>query len=100
MRFGDFEFNLQNHELRKHGIRMQLQRQPLAILVALLESPGSIVGREQLRTRIWDSRTFVDFERGLNSAIKRLRDTLSDSADHPRYIETVARGGLSVHRTD
>lgn len=93
LRFGDFEYDPQRHELRKGGVRVRIQRQPLAILLTLLESPGSLVTREELRLRLWDSATFVAFEHGLNSAMKRLRDVLCDSADHPRFIETVLGEG-------
>jgi DNA-binding winged helix-turn-helix (wHTH) protein/tetratricopeptide (TPR) repeat protein len=92
-RFGDFEYDPQRRELRKHGIRARLQPQPLAILLALLESPGTLVSREELRLRLWGSGTFVEFEQGLNSAIKRLRDAICDSADEPRYIETIPGEG-------
>lgn len=93
IRFGEFEYDPRKEELRKEGIRVRLQNQPLAILLALTASPGAIVSREELRERIWGSDTFVEFEQGLNSAIKRLRDTLADSAEQPRYIETVAGKG-------
>ena len=93
LRFGEFEYDPQRHELKKFGVRIGIQRQPLAILLTLLESPGSLVTREELRSRLWDCATFVAFEHGLNSAIKRLRDVLCDSVDHPRYIETVPGEG-------
>ena len=93
IRFGEFEYEPRRRELRKHGLRIRLQNQPLAILLALTESPGAIVSREELRTRIWGSNTFVEFEQGLNSAIRRLRDALCDSANDPRYIETVPGEG-------
>jgi DNA-binding winged helix-turn-helix (wHTH) protein/tetratricopeptide (TPR) repeat protein len=92
-RFGDFEYDPTRCELRKHGIRLRMQRQPMKILLALLESSGALVTREELRNRIWGESTFVEFEQSLNSAIKRLRYRLSDSADHPRYIETVPGQG-------
>src|SRR5215469_4055597 len=92
-RFGDFEYDPERRELYKHGTRIRLQPQPLAILLALLESPRTIVSREDLRRRLWGSDTFVEFERGLNSAVKRLRDALCDSAESPRYIETVPGEG-------
>ena len=93
LRFGDFEYDSARRELRKHGIRIRLQPQPLAILVALLDSPGTLVSRETLRARLWGSKTFVEFEQGLNSAVKRLRDALCDSADNPRYIQTIPGEG-------
>ena len=92
-RFGPFELNLRDGELRKHGIKIRLQDQPLKILRVLLENPGAIVTREQLRENVWASDTFVDFDNGLNAAIRRLRDALGDSAENPRYIETVPRHG-------
>src|SRR5579872_303771 len=93
IRFGEFEYQTQRGELRKHGLWIRLQPQPLAILLALLESPGTLITREELRGRIWESGTFVDFEHGLNSAMKRLRDALCDSADKPEYIETIPGRG-------
>ena len=96
LRFGEFEYDPQRHELKKFGVRVRIQRQPLAILLTLLESPGSLVTREELRSRLWDSATFVAFEHGLNSAIKRLRDVLCDSVDRPRYIETVPGEGYRL----
>ena len=96
LRFGDFEYDPARKELRKHGIRIRLQPQPLAILVALLDSPGALVSREALRARLWGSKTFVEFEQGLNSAVRRLRDALCDSADEPRYIQTVPGEGYRL----
>jgi len=93
VRFGVFEVNLRSGELRKHGLRLRLPGQPLKILTILLEQPGEVVTREQIQKSLWPDDTFVDFEHGLNSAIKKLRDTLGDSADQPRYIETVPRRG-------
>jgi len=92
-RFGPFNFDAHSGELRKHGTRLKLGGQPIQILIHLLERPGELVTREQLRERLWPADTFVDFEHGLNSAIKRLRQTLLDDADQPRYIETVPRRG-------
>jgi len=79
--------------LRKHGIRLKLQGQPLDVLEALIERPGEIVSRQDLQKRLWGDDTYVDFERGLNTAVKRLRAALGDAPDSPRYIETVARTG-------
>ena len=93
IRFGVFELDLRAGELRKHGVRTRLQDQPLLILQALLEHPGEVVTREELRNRIWPADTFVDFDHGLYSAMKRLRDALGDSADNPRFIETLSRRG-------
>jgi DNA-binding winged helix-turn-helix (wHTH) protein/tetratricopeptide (TPR) repeat protein len=92
-RFGDFEVDLRSGEVYKHGIRMKLQGQPFQVLAVLLEHPGDLVTREELRQKLWPSDTFVDFDTGLNSAIKKLRDTLCDSAEDPRYIETLPRRG-------
>jgi DNA-binding winged helix-turn-helix (wHTH) protein len=93
MRFGAFEVDLRSSEVRKHGIRVKLQDQPFKILALLLEHPGDVVTREELRQKLWPADTFVDFDTGLNSAIKKLRDVLCDSAEKPRYIETLPRRG-------
>ncbi len=92
-RFGAFELDLRAGELRKNGFRIRLQEQPFQVLQVLLEHPGEVVTREELQTRIWPSDTFVDFEHGLNNAIKRLREALGDSAERPRFIETRPRRG-------
>jgi DNA-binding winged helix-turn-helix (wHTH) protein/tetratricopeptide (TPR) repeat protein len=92
-RFGAFEADLRSGELRKHGIRLKLQDQPFQVLALLLEHPGDVVTREELREKLWPADTFVDFDTGLNTAIKKLRDVLSDSAEEPRYIETLPRRG-------
>ncbi len=93
LRFGVFEANLYSGELRKHGIRIRLQEQPFQILALLLERPGELVTREELRQRLWPSDTFVDFDHGLITAVNRLREALGDSAATPRYVETLARRG-------
>ncbi|HET7209336.1 MAG TPA: winged helix-turn-helix domain-containing protein, partial [Terriglobales bacterium] len=93
VQFGVFELDPQRLELRKQGLKVKLQEQPLKILRLLLESPGQIVNREQLRSRIWPADTFVEFDKGLYSAMARLRDALGDSSASPRFIETVARHG-------
>jgi Tol biopolymer transport system component/DNA-binding winged helix-turn-helix (wHTH) protein len=93
VRFGVFELDLRSGDLRKAGARILLQDQPRQILTALLERPGDLVTRDELRQRLWAGDTFVDFEHGLNAAVKRLRDTLGDSADTPRFIETIPRKG-------
>jgi DNA-binding winged helix-turn-helix (wHTH) protein/tetratricopeptide (TPR) repeat protein len=93
LRFGVFEFDPATGELRKQGMKLKLQGQPIEILALLLERPGEIVTREELQKKLWPSDTFVDFEHSLNAAIKRLRDALDDSAATPRYIETLARRG-------
>ena len=92
-RFGLFEVDSRSGEIRKSGIKIKLQDQPLQVLLKLLEQPGRIVSREELRTALWQGGTFVDFDAGLNTAIRRLRDTLGDSADNPTLIETVPRRG-------
>jgi TolB-like protein/Tfp pilus assembly protein PilF len=91
--FGVFEIDLRARELRKQGVRIKLQEQPFNLLQMLLEQPGEIVTRDELQKRIWPADTFVDFDQGLNNAIKRLREALSDSPDNPRFIETIPRRG-------
>jgi len=91
--FGVFELDLQRGELRRQGARVKLQEQPLKVLQLLLENPGQIVNREQLRSRIWPANTYVEFDQGVYSAIARLRDALGDSSESPRFVETVARRG-------
>ena len=93
VRFGLFELNLRAGELRRNGAKVRLQEQPFQILTMLLEHPGEVVTREQLRNKLWPADTFVDFDHGLNAAVKRLRDALGDSAESPRFVETVARRG-------
>src|SRR5215471_9701319 len=93
IRFGAFELDGHAGELRKQGLKIRLQEQPLRILQMLLESPGRLVTREELRTAIWPSNSYVDFDQGLNRAINRLREALGDSADRPRFIESLARRG-------
>lgn len=93
LRFGVFELNLTAGELRKAGMRQKLAGQPLQVLEALLEHPQEIVTREELRKRLWPDNTFVDYDLALKKAINRLRDVLGDSADSPRFIETVPRLG-------
>jgi len=92
-RFGEFELDLQTAELRHNGQTTILQEQAFHILAALLERPGRVVTRDELRKRVWSSHTFVDFDQGLNKAVNRLRDVLGDSAEHPRFIETLPRRG-------
>jgi cholera toxin transcriptional activator len=93
VRFGTFEADLQARELRKQGRRLRVQEQPFSVLAVLLERAGTVVTREELRTRIWPADTFVDFDHSLNTAINKLRDVLGDSATNPRFIETIARRG-------
>jgi DNA-binding winged helix-turn-helix (wHTH) protein len=92
-RFGVFEVDVRSGELRKQGVRIKLQEQPFHILTVLLQRPGEVVTREQLRSENWPADTFVDFDNGLNTAINKLREALGDSADNPRFIETLPRRG-------
>ena len=92
-RFGRFEIDSRTHELRKDGVRLRLQQQPFALLTLMLEHPGELVTRDELRDRLWPEGTFVDFEHGLNAAIKRLRSVLGDNPERPRFIETLHRRG-------
>ena len=93
IRFGSFEVDKRTGELRKNGSRVRLQQQPLQILLVLLRRRGDIVTREELRQQLWPKDTFVDFDHGLNAAVKRLREALGESADSPVFIETLARRG-------
>src|SRR6202142_1090186 len=93
VRFDAFEVDMRSGEVRKHGIRLKLHGQPFQVLSLLLEHPGDLVTREELRQKLWPGDTFVDFDTGLNSAVKKLRDALCDSAEEPRYIETLPRRG-------
>jgi TolB-like protein/DNA-binding winged helix-turn-helix (wHTH) protein/Flp pilus assembly protein TadD len=93
VRFGRFEVDFRAGELLKNGRKIRLQDQPLQVLAMLLERPGEVVRRDDLRLRLWPTDTFVDFDHGLNNAINRLREALNDSADAPRFIETLPRRG-------
>src|SRR5713226_1024923 len=93
VRFGAFDVDLRACELHKYGLKIKLQDQPFQVLALLLQQPGEMVSREELRGKLWAADTFVDFDVGLNNAIKRLRDALGDSAESPRYIETLPRRG-------
>lgn len=93
LRFDNFELDIRAGELRKHGVRLRLQGQPLQVLAALLERAGDVVTREELREQIWAADTFVDFDHSLHNAIARLREVLCDSAEAPRYVETLPRRG-------
>jgi TolB-like protein/DNA-binding winged helix-turn-helix (wHTH) protein/Flp pilus assembly protein TadD len=93
LRFGVFELDLHAGELRKHGLRVRLQEQPFQVLAALLERPGEVVTREELQKKLWPADTFVDFDHGLNKTINKIREALGDSAESPRFVETVARRG-------
>jgi len=96
VRFGPFELDVRSAELHRDGVKVRIQDQPLRVLVALLEHPGDVVTREALRQRLWPADTFVDFERSLNAAVKRLREALGESADDPHYIETLPRHGYRL----
>lgn len=93
IRFGPFEADLHTHELWKYGTKIRLVGQPFEVLAILLRKPGELVTREELRGRLWAGDTYVDFDHGLNAAVNKLRDALSDSADSPRYVETLPRRG-------
>src|ERR1039457_7471103 len=96
VRFGPFQLDLRTAELRHNGTTTRLPEQPFQVLVELVEHPGEVVTREELRERLCRSDTFVDFEHGLNTAVKRLRHALGDSAENPRYIETLPRHGYRL----
>jgi len=93
LRFAVFEVDLRSGELRKQGVRVKLQEQPFQVLTVLLQRPGDVVTREELRSQIWPEDTFVDFDNSLNTSINKLREALGDSADSPRFIETLPRRG-------
>jgi DNA-binding winged helix-turn-helix (wHTH) protein len=92
-RFGIYEADTRSGELRKNGGKLKLQEQPFQVLAMLLERPGEVVTREELRQRLWPADTFVDFDHSLNTAINKLRDALGDQAANPRFIETLAKRG-------
>ena len=93
VRFASFELDCRSRELREGGRCVRLQEQPFEILRLMLEHPGEVVSRDELRRRLWPEGTFVDFDHSLNAAIKRLRAALGDDADRPRFVETVPRRG-------
>lgn len=93
VRFGLFELDLRSGELRKAGLKIRLQEQPLQVLAMLLERPGEVVTREDLQQRLWSGDTFVDFENSLNKDINKIREALGDSAENPRFVETLPRRG-------
>jgi len=93
VRFGAYEVDLRSAELRKSGVKLRLTGQPFQILAILLEQQGELVTREELQKRLWPADTFVDFDRGLNAAINRVREALGDSAENPRFVETLPRRG-------
>src|SRR5207248_9721438 len=91
--FGVFEVDLRAGELRKRGLRVRLQQQPFQVLAILLERAGDVVSREELQQTLWPANTFVDFDHGLNKAINKIREALGDSAETPRFVETIAKRG-------
>ena len=93
VRFGIFEADLQSAELRKNGLKVPLQGQPFQVFAILLQHSGGLVTREQLRQKVWPEDTFVDFDHGLNTAITKIRTALGDSAENPRFVETMPRRG-------
>src|ERR1700733_5018126 len=93
IRFGTYEVSLQSGEVRKAGVRIRVQQQPLKLLEVLLERPGEVVAREELRSRVWPNESFGDFDQAVNIAIAKLRNALGDSAENPRYIETLPKRG-------
>src|ERR1700684_1510373 len=93
VRFGTFEVSLQSGELRKAGVKIRVQQQPLKLLEILLEHPGEVVTREELRSRVWPHESFGDFDQAVNIAIAKLRSALGDSAENPRFIETLPKRG-------
>src|SRR5215470_1873570 len=92
IRFATFEVDLQAQELRKAGLRLKLSGQPFQVLAMLLEQPGAVVTREELQKRLWPD-TFVDVDHNLNTAINKIRETLGDSSENPRFVETLPRRG-------
>ena len=93
VRFGSFEADLYTRELRKRGLKLKVQEQPFQVLAMLLARPGELVTREEIRSRLWPGETFIDFDHGLNAAVRRLRDALNDNAETPRFVETLPRRG-------
>jgi DNA-binding winged helix-turn-helix (wHTH) protein len=91
--FGPFELDTRSGELRKHGVRIKLQDQPFQILLLLLVRPGEVITREQIRMQLWPENTYVDFDNAINGAVRKLREIVGDSAESPRFIETLARRG-------
>src|SRR5258708_16328594 len=93
IRLGPFELDLRAVDLRKYGLRVKLQERPFQILCLLLEDRGAVVSREALKAKLWKSGRFVDFDHGISSAVNKLRAALGDSAESPRYVETIGRQG-------
>src|ERR1700722_14036495 len=93
VRFGTYEVSLQSGEVRKSGLRIRVQQQPMKLLQILLERPGEVITREELRSRVWTDESFGDFDQAVNIAIAKLRNALGDSAENPRFIETLPKRG-------
>ena len=93
LRFGVFEVELRAGELRKDGLKVRLQEQPFRVLALLLKKPGEVVTREELREKLWSADTYVDFDKSLNTTVNKLREALSDSAENPRFVQTLHRRG-------
>src|SRR6202163_94402 len=93
VRFGTYEVSLQSGEVRKAGLKIRVQQQPMKLLQILLEHPGEVVTREELRSRVWPNESFGDFDQALNIAVGKLRSALEDSAENPRFIETLPKRG-------
>src|SRR5438093_4552141 len=93
VRFGIFQLDLKARELHRSGVKVKLQDQPFRVLAMLVEHAGQVVTREELQQKIWPTDVYVTFDQGLNNAIKKVRDALGDTADNPRFVETVARHG-------
>ena len=98
-RFGLFEADAESGELRKSGIRIRLQAQPFRLLICLLERPAEVVTREEIQLQLWGNDTIVDFDHSLGTAINKLREALGDSAENPRFIETLCPPRLPIHRS-
>ena len=92
-RFGPFEFDTRSGELRKFGIRIKLREQPVKILALLIQNPGEVVLREEIRSALWPKEAAGEFDHGINVSVQKLRDALGESAEEPRFVETVARRG-------
>src|SRR3984957_5704177 len=93
IRFGPFTADLDSGELRREGVKVRLQAQPFQLVTLLLSRPGEVVTREEICRKLWQADTFVDFDHSLGTAVNKIREALSDSADHPRFVETMPRRG-------
>ena len=93
LRFGVFEVDLRAGELRKDGLKVRLQEQPFRVLALLLEKPGEVVTRDEVREKLWSADTYVDFDKSLNTTVNKLREALGDSAENPRFVQTLHRRG-------